>query len=226
MLAIVVLRLAIGWQLFYEGVWKLKTLRSPTPWTSAGYLKNSQGPMRATFRRMTGDPDELDWLDAKKVTKRWKDWQSRFKNHYGLSDRQSAKLNAIVNGSKAFYSDSDTPLVIPERIDLNDKNLTYNAGKGERKPIVGFDEKNKRLVIDGRRRITASEYGRYLKLLPQKDEETGKFPDDEIQATFREQLHKVYLRATRLSYVEKLRAELNGNTDWVGNEKNVQVGEL
>jgi uncharacterized membrane protein YphA (DoxX/SURF4 family) len=270
---IVVLRMAIGWQLFYEGVWKMKTLRSPKPWTSAGYLKNSQGPMRATFRRMTGDPDELDWLDTKKVTQRWRDWQKRFTRHYGLSNKQKARLDQIVNGRKAFYSDSKSVKAIPESIDLDRRELTYPTSEkltitikqlpsvkkkvvqedsGElrkddileyettadlekdfkssgtelivrrptRKPIVSYDAENQRLVVDGRRHMDASEYGRFLKYLPKADE------DNETEATFRKQLEKVYLRASRLSYVEKLRASLLGDSEWVGNKKNLQVGEL
>ena len=33
---LVVLRLGIGWQLLYEGLGKVNTLDSPTPWTAAG----------------------------------------------------------------------------------------------------------------------------------------------------------------------------------------------
>ena len=40
---IVVLRLSIGWQLLYEGLWKIDTLKTPKPWTSAGYLKELRG---------------------------------------------------------------------------------------------------------------------------------------------------------------------------------------
>ena len=35
---LVVLRLGIGWQLLYEGLWKVDTLDSPRPWSAAGYL--------------------------------------------------------------------------------------------------------------------------------------------------------------------------------------------
>jgi hypothetical protein len=41
---IVLLRIAIGWQFLYEGLWKLNTLSSAKPWTSAGYLRASRGP--------------------------------------------------------------------------------------------------------------------------------------------------------------------------------------
>ena len=35
---IVLLRIAIGWQFLYEGIWKYDTLSTPTPWTAEGYL--------------------------------------------------------------------------------------------------------------------------------------------------------------------------------------------
>ena len=96
---IVILRLAIGWQLLYEGLWKLDTLDTPRPWTSAGYLKNSQGPMRNAFRSMAGDPNDLDWLNYDVVAKRWDDWAERFESSYGLSKEQASKLNKLLNGS-------------------------------------------------------------------------------------------------------------------------------
>ena len=43
---LVVLRVGIGWQLLYEGMWKINTLSTQTPWTSDGYLKSAQGPFR------------------------------------------------------------------------------------------------------------------------------------------------------------------------------------
>ncbi len=40
---LVTLRLFIGWQLAYEGFWKVSTLDTARPWTSEGYLKNARG---------------------------------------------------------------------------------------------------------------------------------------------------------------------------------------
>ncbi|HBL47808.1 MAG TPA: hypothetical protein DDZ90_30950, partial [Planctomycetaceae bacterium] len=81
-LFIVVLRLSIGWQLLYEGLWKIETLSSNRPWTAAGYLNNAKGPFRDHFRSMTGDPNDMNWLDADKVEAKWLDWEQRFLNHY------------------------------------------------------------------------------------------------------------------------------------------------
>ena len=68
---IVVLRISIGWQFLYEGMWKYDQMDGPTPWSSEGYLKNAQGPFRDRFRRMTGDPDDLHWLDYTEMSRKW-----------------------------------------------------------------------------------------------------------------------------------------------------------
>ena len=210
---IVVLRIAIGWQFLYEGLWKIKTLNSPAPWTSAGYLKNAQGPLRGVFRSMAGDPDELDWLDVDKMTAKWKNWQSRFANHYGLSDRQKARLEELVVGTKAFYSDTEALPSIPEGVDLDDPKLS----------MIHYDAEKKRLVVDGEKHMTGTDYARILQMLPESD-------TSELAETFRVQLDKVYQRASRLSYIEQLRATVQGDPDIAGvtdkEGDTQQMGEL
>jgi uncharacterized membrane protein YphA (DoxX/SURF4 family) len=51
---LVVLRLAIGWHLFYEGVWKEQHKDS---WSSKGYLRNAKGPGALPARWLADDPD-------------------------------------------------------------------------------------------------------------------------------------------------------------------------
>ncbi|HID24484.1 MAG TPA: hypothetical protein EYP14_19085, partial [Planctomycetaceae bacterium] len=101
---LILLRLSIGWQFLYEGLWKLRTLSTPTPWTAKGYLANAQGPLRPLFRAMTGDPDDLSWLDPEVVAERWDRWAEKFTTHYGLTDQQKRRLDQMLNGSKAFYA--------------------------------------------------------------------------------------------------------------------------
>ena len=93
---IVVLRISIGWQFLYEGLWKQHAASGPDPWTAAGYLKNAKGPFRATFRNMVDDPYDFDKLDQKKVLANWKSWQQLFENHFKLDAAQKATLNGFV----------------------------------------------------------------------------------------------------------------------------------
>jgi uncharacterized membrane protein YphA (DoxX/SURF4 family) len=60
---LVLLRLAIGWHLFFEGLEKIQSVNlGPTetnrPWTSEPYLREASGPLGDYFRRQIGDPDD------------------------------------------------------------------------------------------------------------------------------------------------------------------------
>ena len=147
---IVVLRIAIGWQLFYEGVWKIKTLKSATPWTAAGYLKNSQGPLRGMFRNMAGDPDDLDWLDADKVIAKWDDWQKRFGAHYKLNGDQTSRLNRLLNGSSE-YSVKLPAGVLPDGVDLSSQEVRISAK--EVVPVLTHNREKGTLVVRGDARL-------------------------------------------------------------------------
>lgn len=99
---LVVLRLSIGWQFLYEGLWKQHAAHGTEPWTAAGYLKNAKGPFRSTFRNMVDDPYDYDKLDATAVQKRWQAWRQLFELHYPTLDaNQKARLNKLVDESVA-----------------------------------------------------------------------------------------------------------------------------
>jgi uncharacterized membrane protein YphA (DoxX/SURF4 family) len=105
---LVLLRLAIGWHFFIEGVDKLDSLYTgPTPshpaFNSAGYLREASGPLAGVFRWQAGDPDQefQDRLEAipfqegeslehspfhehmpPALTKDWQDYLARYLDHY------------------------------------------------------------------------------------------------------------------------------------------------
>ena len=94
---LVVLRVSIGWQFLYEGLWKQHAAHGTQPWTAAGYLKNAQGPFRATFRNMVDDPYEFDKLSLKKVQENWAQWLKQFEAHYKLDATQKGALTKLVS---------------------------------------------------------------------------------------------------------------------------------
>jgi thiosulfate dehydrogenase [quinone] large subunit len=55
MIAITVLRVAIGWHFLYEGIAKLS---SPS-WSAAGYLKQARGPFAGLFKSLAAQPNLL-----------------------------------------------------------------------------------------------------------------------------------------------------------------------
>ncbi len=152
---LVTLRLMIGWQLLYEGLWKIKTLKSPTPWTASGYLKNSKGPMRDYFRDLAGDADDLGWIEAKAidpeakdkrywvpgVEPRWDRWQKAFTSHYSLTDNQAKRLNTWVNGAKTYEVELAE---LPASIDFEELRL---------KNVISYNTEKKRLVVNGTRHL-------------------------------------------------------------------------
>lgn len=106
---LVLLRLAIGWHLFIEGATKLETWSvGPTltnkPFSSRGYLQQSQGPLGPLFRKMAGDPDTtlLTLLDTSQqplppaLKNQWQDYVNRYADHYQLTQEQRQKADALL----------------------------------------------------------------------------------------------------------------------------------
>ena len=193
---LVTLRVGLGWQLLYEGLWKINTLSTPYPWTSEGYLKNSQGPMRKIFRSIAGDPDGMNWLDPKMVGARWDSWKTRFSAHYQLSESQQAALSRLIDGSPTYAAALES---LPADVDFKALNLDK---------VISYDPKQKRLNIDGGRHMLPAEK---QALEAQVEGRTG--PEYEA---YRTALNAAYTRAGKLSYKEKVRAHLEGNPDNAG----------
>jgi thiosulfate dehydrogenase [quinone] large subunit len=59
MVAIVLLRVAIGWHFLYEGVAKLQ---KPS-WSAAGYLQQSKGVLAELFKWMAASPNVLEYVN-------------------------------------------------------------------------------------------------------------------------------------------------------------------
>ena len=58
-ITLVVLRIAIGWHFFYEGIIKIL---NPN-WSSAGYLMDSEGLFAGLFHSMAGNPSIMQVVD-------------------------------------------------------------------------------------------------------------------------------------------------------------------
>ncbi len=138
---IVVLRLSIGWQFLYEGLWKYDTLDSPAPWSAEGYLKAAQGPFRDRYRAMTGDPDDLNWLDHDQMTQRWANWRTRFTSHYQLDADQQKELAKLIDPAGTVAM----PLAaLPASVDPS--KFPRDAAK---KPVISYDPLKKLLLVPG-----------------------------------------------------------------------------
>jgi uncharacterized membrane protein YphA (DoxX/SURF4 family) len=203
---LVTLRMSVGWHLLYEGWWKLATQSTAQPWSAEGYLKNALGPMRSTFREMTGDPNDLHWLDAAKMTSRWDDWQQRFLAHYPGVDQPAVRgngstadqLQRMLNGPESFAVPLDA---LPEGVKLDDSRIKKGA--------IRFDAASRRLIVDGKLHLLPDERDRLLEMLPASEETTSA--QSELAA-----VNDVYKQQSKLSYKERLAALLNGDPERVG----------
>jgi len=204
-LAIVLLigmRICIGWQFLYEGLWKLNKQHTARPWTSAGYLKNARGPFRNLYRNMAGDPDELDWLSYEKVVRQWDGWHNRFLAHYqNLTRQQKARLQGLLNGRKEFVA---TLGRLPEGVKFS----------GSLAKVVKYDPQRKRLVVDGKLHLTPDQRNAMLRMVT-----VGKISDpadvekNRAATAYQQAVRDVYARSARLSSKEQARVLLKGDPD-------------
>ncbi|HWL10108.1 MAG TPA: hypothetical protein VNQ76_17010 [Planctomicrobium sp.] len=220
-LLLVLLRMSIGWQFLYEGLWKHATLKTPTPWTSEGYLKNAQGPLRDYFRDMTGDPDEVLWLDYPAVSSKWYNWRDRFVNHYGLDEAQQNTLNALLDGSTTEDTAAgDLPPAKQTSVSLAELPEGVTADK--LKSIATYDAAKKTLTVNGP--LLPSEEANLLKLagiVRNADGSLGTSADEKqalagAMLTYAKAVERLANLSRQLSYRHRLAAQLRGNPENVG----------
>lgn len=106
----VLLRIAIGWHLCYEGYNKLQSHWTEVkPFSSEMYLRNSTGPFREHFRGIIEDFHGLDKMDVEKVTAAWQESLEKHANYYGFSAEQRQEAQATLDQLKdrlvEYYGD-------------------------------------------------------------------------------------------------------------------------
>lgn len=199
---LVMLRLSIGWHLLYEGVWKIQTQKTASPWSSEGYLKNATGPLRPVFRDLTGDPDDLSWLDYDKMSARWDGWALRFVAHYstgGDGEKLQAQLTRLIEGPGAFSAPLES---LPEGVD------PANFPKA-----VRFDPKRKLLICDAKLHLLPSERDSLLAMAPLPEGEEA--PPAAVVA-YRNAVERLFNAASSLSYRERLAVLLKADPERAG----------
>ncbi|GIX03817.1 MAG: hypothetical protein KatS3mg113_0823 [Planctomycetaceae bacterium] len=206
--ALVVLRIAIGWHLCYEGMWKISTQHSSQPWTAAGYLKNATGPFRTFFRNLTGDPDDLEWLDYERMVQRWEAWYQRFVDHYpGVQDAapnrtsQALQLRLLLDGPNDYRIELES---LPRDVDLS-----------RWKQVIYYDPQAHRLIVT-KQHLLPAERDAILELVP-IDTDPPRTPSEQDKVLkFRKAVNDLYARQSKLSYKERLAAQLKGDPDRAG----------
>lgn len=221
---VVILRLSIGWQLLYEGLWKYDTLDSAAPWTAEGYLRVSQGPFRDRFRAMTGDPDDLSWLDHEQMTQRWANWRQRFSAHYQLDEGQQKELAKLI----------DAP-VVPTTVSLAALPASVDPAKfpvdAAKKTVISYDAAKKQLVVPGqllpaevavlKSLVNVLDLGEKTFGVRGEDGEPARVndtltPPDPVDLSFYKAILDLEKRANALTYSQRLTSLLKADPDRVG----------
>ncbi|HVJ82865.1 MAG TPA: hypothetical protein VNC50_17485 [Planctomycetia bacterium] len=126
---LVVLRIAVGWHVAYEGLGKidphwLSLMRDKEPksvsepWTAEGYLRVSTGPLRNFFRNIIPDVHGVGQLDAATLEKNWRAAYDDAALAYALDAKQKttleAKLQEMGAAARAHFADPKTTQKVEE----------------------------------------------------------------------------------------------------------------
>lgn len=251
-LLLVVLRVSIGWQFLYEGLWKLGTQKTSKPWSAEGYLVNATGPFREKFRSLVDDPDGIEKLNFETVSQSWDDWRNRFVAHYANTSQDNLKLakaqeNSLANllDGPAYFSQ---PLAeLPPGVDLAKfKPIKYKAPKGW---FFRYNAKAKRLETN--LHLVPEERDALLRMVeapaddaqaplenstsePAGDEQAGADADSDASAValdprvvkFRDAIKKLYTRSSQLCLRERLQVLLQEDAERIGLVQEKHAGTI
>jgi len=92
--ALVLLRVSVGWHFLYQGIWKLE---NPN-FTSEPFLRQAKGPFAEHFYEMIPDHDGRERLNPEATAKRWQALYERWLNFYGVDGDQQKAGEAMLRG--------------------------------------------------------------------------------------------------------------------------------
>lgn len=90
-LALIALRVTIGWHFYMEGVAKVRG----HDFSSVGFLNAAQGPLAPEFQKLIWDHDGELRLDQAEITQLFSAAADRSAAHFGLTDEQNKALGRI-----------------------------------------------------------------------------------------------------------------------------------
>lgn len=95
MLALVLLRIAIGWHFLYAGVWKYQN----PEFSSSGFLEQAKGPFAETFHSLIPDflgGERLSAAALEKIAPKMDSFVERFKKDHELSESQTRMADSVL----------------------------------------------------------------------------------------------------------------------------------
>ena len=155
--------------------------------------------MRNVYRKMTGDPDDLHWLDYDAVAAGFDAYKaSLLAKNPDLTDEQKAQLDAMVDGPPQFSVRLDH---LPQGLKID----------GNLKKVISFDPETKRLIVDGKMHLLPKERADL-----QKQARGLKSASADDIKRFNSAVDQLFKLSSHLSYKERLAVLLKIDPERVG----------
>jgi len=234
---LVLLRISIGWQFLYEGLWKLESQKTSKPWSAEGYLLNARGPLRDRFRNLVNDPNGFDKLDFEKVVVEWDKWRDDFVALHADVDGIKNRVAELLEGPKMFTQGLDE---LPAGVDLEKFKTPQGA-------YLRYNAKQKRLETN--LHLLPAERDALIRLAVAKPADEGQTdasaggesaggdsaerPVGDQPAknraaikAWRDAVSALYAKSSKLSLRERLRVLLQEDPDRIGAIHEAQAGTI
>ena len=91
--ALVLLRLAVGWHFFKEGSSKLDP---KSKFSSTGFLSAAKGPLAPMYHNMIWDADGLYRLSIEDTRDAWQAFRDQAASHYGFDEGQQRQADGVL----------------------------------------------------------------------------------------------------------------------------------
>lgn len=89
--ALVLLRVGVGWHFYKEGSEKVQSGK----FSSAGFFGNAKGPLAGFYKGLLRDPDGYARLNSEKTLEAWDAYRARVSRHFGFDEEQERAADDI-----------------------------------------------------------------------------------------------------------------------------------
>lgn len=139
-LALIALRVGIGWHFYMEGVAKVRG----HDFSSVGFLNAAQGPLAPEFQKLIWDHDGELRLNQPAITQLFSDAADRSAVHFGLTDEQKKSLGRIksqtIDKLGEVYAESQEAIDKYERSKMRMANMDSSKMWNEVSSLRGQKE--------------------------------------------------------------------------------------
>lgn len=153
-LFLILLRIAIGWHLCYEGIHKISSQGTDKPFSAEMYLRTATGPLRHRFRGMVEDFHGLARLTPENIESGWRHWQRLYMEYRAFDSSQrtlaAERLEKAVAELRNHFSDEK----VKARLETYRKDAD-EWQSAENRPSSRFEQQSQRdqqRKLDGERR--------------------------------------------------------------------------